>query len=133
MQMPEIYAAAEITIAASCGRSPLEGFLEAKAPPEKLFRFSTEKYGNLFVLVKGTPDDLEPLDSRAWALRETILSIGVLNFTTASMRFECGTSVVDLDPEKPPGSGLIPFLRRLGRAILNRSKNEFEGGISGCN
>lgn len=129
MQMPEIYAAAEITIAASCGRSTSEGFLETKAPLEKLFRFSLEEYGNLFVLVKESIfDDVEPLDTRAWALQEIILSIGVLNFTTSSLRFECGTSVVELDPEKPPGGKPIPLLRQLGCALLNRSQNHFEGG-----
>ena len=67
MQMPDIYAAAEITIAASCGRSTSEGFLETRAPPENLFRFSCEEYGSLFVLVKeGIFDGLEPLDMRAW-------------------------------------------------------------------
>jgi hypothetical protein len=131
MQMPEIYAAAEITIAASCGRSTSEGFLETKAPPEKLFRFSSGKYGNLFVLVKeGIFDGLEPLDTRAWALQEHILSIGVLNFMTSSVRFECGSSVVDLDPEAPPDSRPIPIplLRQLGRALLNCSQNDFEDG-----
>jgi hypothetical protein len=129
MQMPDIYAAAEVTIAASCGRSTSEGFLEATAPPEKLFRFSSEDYGNLFVLVKeGIFDDLEPLDTRAWALQENILSTGVLNFATSSMRFECGTSVVDLDPEISPRSRSVPLLRQLGRALLNRSQNDFEGG-----
>lgn len=130
MQMPDIYAAAEITIAASCGRSTAEGFLETKAPPEKLFRFSSEEHGNFFVLIKdGVFDSLEPLDTRAWALQESILSIGVLNFRTSSVRFECGSSVTDLDPAAAPrDSRSVPLLRQLGRALLNRSQNDFEGG-----
>jgi hypothetical protein len=129
MQMPAIYAAAEVTIAASCARSTSEGFLEAKAPPEKLFRFSSGELGDLFVLVRESVfDDFEPLDTRAWALQETILSIGVLNFTRTSVRFECGTSIVDLDTDKHPGSRPIPLLRQLGCALLKYSQNDFEGG-----
>jgi hypothetical protein len=122
-QMPDIYAAAEITIAASCAKSTSDGFLKAKVPREKLFRFSSDSYGDLFVLVQDPAyANCEPLDTRAWALQETVLSTSVLNFTTQSVRYECGTSVVDIDTKNPPKNHSIPLLRQLSRNILGQQK-----------
>jgi hypothetical protein len=127
--MPDIYAAAEVTIAASCAKSTSEGFLKAKAPPDKLFRFSSNSYGDIFVLVQDQAfAEIEPLDTRAWALQETVLSIGVLNFRKCSVRYECGTSVVDLDTIDPQNDHPIPPLRQLSLNLLGQARQDFKNG-----
>lgn len=120
--MPDIYAAAEVTIAASCAKSTSEGFMRAKAPPENLFRFSSHRHEDIFVLVQDQAfADFEPLDTRAWALQETALSIRILNFRTGSVRYECGTSVVDFDTTNSQEHHSVPPLRQLSRNLLGQT------------
>jgi hypothetical protein len=120
--MPKIYAAADVTIAASCGGSVRDGFLESWTPPVNLVRFRVGETQELYVAVSNqTTDDIEPLDTRAWALQEMMLSKRVLNFQTKSLVFECPTSNVRIGNKEGDHTEMhqLPSLRTLSDQILS--------------
>lgn len=93
-QMPQIYRNATLTIAAARARNVHEGFLEERVAPRFI--------GEVFELPYICPDNQlgsiilcrsglmkEPLDERAWALQERLLSPRTLEYGTRQLRWIC--------------------------------------------
>ncbi|CZR55580.1 uncharacterized protein PAC_05468 [Phialocephala subalpina] len=95
-QMPHIYSQAAITISASRPASVHEGFLEVREVtnhPELVFELPFQcpngDLGSVTLFRPITPEGKEPLDQRAWALQERILSSRILEFGTRQSRWIC--------------------------------------------
>jgi hypothetical protein len=95
-QMPDIYNNASITIAASRSCSVLEGFLqnrEINYSPNLVFelpyRCPNKKHGSVILFQSAIPKGDEPLDNRAWALQERLLSLRILEFGRVQNRWIC--------------------------------------------
>jgi hypothetical protein len=84
--MPAIYNSAVLTIAASTAASTTEGFLQARStrvPIISKVRFedgSLEIHNGGMVELDSYKCETLPLDSRAWALQEALLSVHVLEY-----------------------------------------------------
>ncbi|OAL03500.1 HET-domain-containing protein [Phaeosphaeriaceae sp. SRC1lsM3a] len=94
--MKHIYSNAVVTIAASRANSSAEGFLQTREPvpifPLTLRAVGAYGTASEVGLMGSFNRDFQPLDSRAWALQENLLSSRVLEFTSAVTRFYCATS-----------------------------------------
>lgn len=124
--MPKIYAAADVTIAASCGHSARDSFLESWTFLN-LFRFDFGQNYNVYVAVSDrTMSDIEPLDTRAWALQETFLSERILDFQTKSLVLGCSTSSVRIGNTEIDRmeTYYVSALRKLSNRILSDKFDE---------
>jgi hypothetical protein len=99
-QMAHIYYAAMITVAASRAKTVNEGFLQVRDagnPPHLIFElpYQTTKgeLGSVMLInPHPTGDDSlssEPLDSRAWAFQEQLLSPRLLDYRSCQLRWKC--------------------------------------------
>jgi Heterokaryon incompatibility protein (HET) len=96
-QMPSVYSHATITIAASRASRVGEGFLTERAAlgkenPEKVFelpyRCPDGEMGSV-VLIPRIRESTEPLDRRAWALQERLLSTRILEYGSLQTMLTC--------------------------------------------
>jgi hypothetical protein len=115
--MPDIYASAEFTIAASCAVDTSQGFLEFKARTEQIYRFKSEALGNFFVSIQ-VLEDHEPLQTRAWALQEDVLSVRMLSFNRQSIQFECSEESRQLDKQKLENTESIYVPHKVPRTLI---------------
>lgn len=101
-QMALIYRHALLTIAASCAHTVNEGFLhrvsplcyERFAPTSLRFRDSCGRESKVLVLTEKHHNSMfhkpkEPIDARAWALQEQLLSPRLLSYTSHGPRWSC--------------------------------------------
>ena len=94
-QMPHIYRNSTLTIAASRAAAVQVGFLEERtatdfpgAAFELPFRCKNPVSLGSITLIKATIGP-EPLDLRAWAIQERLLSPRIIEFGTRQLRFIC--------------------------------------------
>lgn len=96
-QMPLVYSQATVTIAASRASGIGEGFLAERPAlgqnsPQLVFelphRFQGGEIGSV-VLVPKVRESTEPLDRRAWALQERLLSPRILEYGSLQTRWIC--------------------------------------------
>ncbi|KAK5658177.1 hypothetical protein OQA88_2150 [Cercophora sp. LCS_1] len=94
--MPLIYRNAHVTLKASRAPSSAAGFLSDRPeadPPHLAFKLpyrgSNAKLGSVILLSQEHEHADEPLDNRAWALQERILSPRVLDFATRHVGWVC--------------------------------------------
>ena len=95
--MSAIYSDADITIVASRASSVQDGFLhnrrfETPVAFRLSFRSSGGRLGTIQLVEpewSSCENDLEPLDSRAWAMQERLLARRALEFGTRQTRFFC--------------------------------------------
>jgi Heterokaryon incompatibility protein (HET) len=102
--MGEIYENAVVTIAASRASSVEAGFLHSRLPAgsahsDSIFKVPykhdlTER-GSVF-LVPSEPERNEPLDNRAWAMQERLLSRRLLDFGSRQTRWVCHDSRLNI-------------------------------------
>jgi len=96
-KMHEIYGAAFITIAAAKATNAHEGLFD-KRPVEPMLSCPLESSSeNPETVLLGTDPprhlaDLEPLNTRGWALQEQILSSRILSYGTAGLHWKCHRS-----------------------------------------
>jgi hypothetical protein len=104
-QMPLVYNQATVTIAASRASGIGEGFLAERPTlgqnsPQLVFelpyRFQDSEIGSV-VLVPEVRESTEPLDRRAWALQERLLSSRILEYGTLQTRWTCQHAERDKD------------------------------------
>ena len=101
-QMALIYNSALVTITASRARTVNEGFLQVRDagdPPHLIFElpYETEKgeLGSVTLLcpsrrhARDGVSKCEPLDVRAWAFQERLLSPRLLDYRSLQLRWEC--------------------------------------------
>lgn len=101
-QMALIYRHALLTIAASCAHNVDEGFLHHVSPlcyrqfaPTGLrLRNSPGRERKVVVMTESLPESVfhhtkEPIDERAWALQEQLLSPRLLSYTSHGPRWSC--------------------------------------------
>ncbi|KAK1756693.1 heterokaryon incompatibility protein-domain-containing protein [Echria macrotheca] len=99
--MPRIYRNAHVTLKASRAKSSADGFLTDRPETDRphlcfklSHRGSKHKLGSVVLLSQDEERIDEPLDTRAWALQERILSPRVLDFATRHVGWICrGTSM----------------------------------------
>jgi hypothetical protein len=102
-EMPRIYREAVVTIKVSKAKAATEGFLSDRVEsdaPHHCFqlprRGSDGTIGSVILLSQKHETVDEPLDNRAWALQERILSPRVLDFASLHLAWIC-PSVKDSD------------------------------------
>ncbi|TVY16680.1 hypothetical protein LARI1_G006300 [Lachnellula arida] len=109
-QMPSIYGAATVTIAASRSTNVHNGFLQKRYPsiPDQVFRVPYRcpngRLGSVVLLRSSQGNSrnvIEPLDRRAWALQERILSKRVLDYGLFQTRWTCQESTGFWMEERP--------------------------------
>jgi hypothetical protein len=99
-QMARIYNSAMITIAASRAKTVNEGFLQVRDvgdPPSLIFElpYQTRKgeLGSVMLINPRPSGDVsqrsEPLDTRAWAFQEQLLSPRLLDYRSPQLRWVC--------------------------------------------
>lgn len=95
-QMPKIYSQAAVTIMASRAKTADEGFLHDRIVTEfphliceLPYRCPEDRLGSIVLLSQDNESLHEPLDNRAWALQERVLSSRVLDFATRQIRWIC--------------------------------------------
>lgn len=94
--MKHIYSNAVMTIAASRAYSSAVGFLQTRKVstmfPLRICASGANGAASEVGLMSLSHRDTQPLDYRAWALQENLLSSRVLEFTSVVTRFYCATS-----------------------------------------
>jgi hypothetical protein len=88
-EMGTIYKNAALTIAAASAESVNEGFLEEVPPPQHCiipFRLTNGHMGNVYF---GNASSESPLDLRAWALQEVVMSSRILYFGRSGVYWGC--------------------------------------------
>ena len=121
-QMPRIYGQATLTIDAARAKDAQPGFLENRVATEGPkavfqipFRCDDGEVGSVILLHAEKQFDSEPLDMRARAMQERLLSPRVLEFGTRQTRWIC--------PRKTEGYSdgtvghYIPSMERVARKI----------------
>jgi hypothetical protein len=101
--MPEIYKGAYVTIAASSARRSSDGFLEPHNESHAPYRLPAQYLDQSSLITLSTsafcyPNLIDPLDTRAWALQERILSPRYLDFRCRELRCKCNlttSSILD--------------------------------------
>lgn len=91
-QMPLVYAQATITIVASRTRCVQEGFLHERTSSQNLFKLPYRcRSGetSAVLLQPWIKPRRDPLDSRAWALQERLLSPRILEYGSFQTRWIC--------------------------------------------
>jgi hypothetical protein len=91
--MRSIYRGAAVTIAASSARRSTEGFLQLRSDWKATrLRTKLDPQNDIRVVVCHRPYLKRrnvPLDSRAWALQEILISPRILGFGDRNMSFAC--------------------------------------------
>jgi hypothetical protein len=90
--MPLIYSRATITIVASRAASVGEGFLYPRKTPEPAFKvpyICPDGSRGDAVLFEKSREVTQPLDERAWALQERLLSSRILEYATRKTQWLC--------------------------------------------
>ncbi|CAI6342024.1 unnamed protein product [Periconia digitata] len=95
-KMPDIYSGAVATIAATSAQTAKQGFLHSRfEESEAITGLSLQYPDNTsrevgLLSSSGTKEtDINPLDSRAWALQEHVLSTRVLQYRYGQLQFLC--------------------------------------------
>lgn len=96
-QMPLIYSNAVVTIAASVSKSASSGFLHDRkdlVESGKIQVLWPDGSSEVMRLVLSKRDEFhpEPLDKRAWAMQERILSTRILDYRSRQLQFTCSFS-----------------------------------------
>jgi len=123
IQMPLIYSQATVTIIASRASSVQEGFLHGRTPwnsdtnkafelPYKCISGETESV----LLHRMIEEATEPLDYRAWALQERILSPRILEYGSLQTRWVCCHNI-------PPVSGVTDGFKAV--SIYNEERWDY--------
>jgi Heterokaryon incompatibility protein (HET) len=121
-QMPSVYSQATFTIAASRASWVGDGFLTerpalGKENPRKVFelpyRCPDGEMGSV-VLVPRIQQSTEPLDRRAWALQERLLSPRVLEYGSLQTRWGC--------PQNERNNDLVDGWR--ARSVINDERSD---------
>ena len=95
-QMHEIFACAQVTIAASKASRCTEGFLAPRFNAPKVYvtiqdHIETHNVGpSRVVLMPSSKRHVEPLVTRTWTLQETLLSRRVLSYGSWQLHWYCG-------------------------------------------
>jgi hypothetical protein len=90
-QMPEIYRGAYVTIAASRARECSAGFLNAEEKIHALYKLPCKFSDQVAEITLATRVSIpkDPLDTRAWALQERMLSPRLLDFRSCELYYGC--------------------------------------------
>ncbi|KAF2821682.1 HET-domain-containing protein [Ophiobolus disseminans] len=124
-KMPSIYSNAIITIAAATAASTADGFLQKRTTPKPIVSnvcfedggFQTHDGG----MVELDTDRCEtlPLDSRAWALQEALLSVHVLEYCPLQLRLVCRHDVQRSNGALSVDGWSLASSRRTSKDILH--------------
>lgn len=104
--MGGVYRNATLTIAAASASAANDGFLQDRTPLlmcQLPFYLSHREYGSVWLRKPEQVRIEEPLDSRAWALQESLLSPRILYYATKDLIWKCqtGTSVAVKETHNP--------------------------------
>jgi hypothetical protein len=92
--MGMVYKNATLTIAAASASSAKDGFLQNR-PPLLMCRLplylTSNEYGSIWLRKPSQVHPKEPLDSRGWALQESLLSPRILYYATKDLIWKCQT------------------------------------------
>lgn len=95
-QMHNIYACAQVTIAASKASRCTEGFLASRSNVPR-FHVSVQDPMEVYkvrpsrvILIPSSERHVEPLSTRAWTFQETRLSRRILSYGSRQLRWYCG-------------------------------------------
>lgn len=126
--MGDIYKNATITIAAGSTTSVEESFLADRPIPRSCclpYLLPGGNLGNLWVADCAPRILLSPLDSRAWALQESLLSSRVLWYGPADLKWKCSTNPFDNVYDNHAHNFMYPAnrLKRLPPQIYGQSES----------
>jgi hypothetical protein len=94
-RMGSIYKNATLTIAAANTIGVQDSFLAPRPAPRSCtfpYLLPDGRFGTLWVKPRYTDHLLNPLDSRAWALQESLLSPRVLWYGPANLKWKCNVA-----------------------------------------
>ena len=133
--MPEVYSHAVVTIAASVASSVQDGFLDRRAAVDCIFpemwAVDPLGFGYVLGLVQTRYDhDTLPLDTRAWAFQEELLSSRILQFRHHQMQLICPSHGSFVNARTDGWGPLYPQ-RRLGGGAIHGPFNPNEANHRG--